>query len=607
MRKLFSGGAPAFRPSHVGAAALLVLCLAAGAASAADPVVELSTAQEKALGIETAVLRAGSGGEIAGLAAQVVVPNSQIHLVAAPVAGLVERIPVAVNGSVRAGQVLARILSPALAELQRGFVQASVQAQLAADNLQRDEALYRDGIIAESRLRATRGQHAEASAVLTERRQALHLAGVPEGAIARLASGQAQGAAIEVRAPADGVILEQMVAIGARVDAATAMFRLAKLEPLWLEIQAPVSSLARVRIGAAATVPAALPIDAFPDVSSTQVEIIVKAPGMTPEEVETRIVAPIEVEMPGIPKQRVVRSIAKYAIASIVIDFEDGTDIYWARQQVTERLNGVLPDLPPGTSGGLAPITTPQGEMFMFTIEGGNLSLAERRTLLDWTIRPRLRTVPGVADVNALGGLVRAFEVIPNTAALAARGMQIAELERALASGNRNDGAGRLADGEESLLVRAEGSIRTLDDVRAIVVGERDEIPVRIGEVADVRIGSVTRYGMVTRNGEGETVQGLVLSLRGANARDIVAGVRARLAELAPQLPPGVKTEVFYDRGQLVERAVGTVSRALIEAIVLVVILLVLFLGDLRAAIVVAATLPLAALVTFILMDRSSA
>lgn len=257
MRKLFSGGAPAFRPSHVGAAALLVLCLAAGAASAADPVVELSTAQEKALGIETAVLRAGSGGEIAGLAAQVVVPNSQIHLVAAPVAGLVERIPVAVNGSVRAGQVLARILSPALAELQRGFVQASVQAQLAADNLQRDEALYRDGIIAESRLRATRGQHAEASAVLTERRQALHLAGVPEGAIARLASGQAQGAAIEVRAPADGVILEQMVAIGARVDAATAMFRLAKLEPLWLEIQAPVSSLARVRVGAAATVPAA--------------------------------------------------------------------------------------------------------------------------------------------------------------------------------------------------------------------------------------------------------------------------------------------------------------------------------------------------------------
>ncbi len=379
---------------------------------------------------------------------------------------------------------------------------------------------------------------------------------------------------------------------------------LARLVALSLTQRLLVSALTLLLVIAGVQALSGLPIDAFPDVSSTQVEIIVKAPGMTPEEVETRIVAPIEVEMPGIPKQRVVRSIAKYAIASRVIDFEDGTDIYWARQQVTERLNGVLPDLPPGTSGGLAPITTPQGEMFMFTIEGGNLSLAERRTLLDWTIRPRLRTVPGVADVNALGGLVRAFEVIPNTAALAARGMQIAELERALASGNRNDGAGRLADGEESLLVRAEGSIRTLDDVRAIVVGERDEIPVRIGEVADVRIGSVTRYGMVTRNAEGETVQGLVLSLRGANARDIVAGVRARLAELAPQLPPGVKTEVFYDRGQLVERAVGTVSRALIEAIVLVVILLVLFLGDLRAAIVVAATLPLAALVTFILMDQ---
>ncbi len=257
MRKLFSGGSPSVRPRHMGVVALLILCRIAGAASAADQVVELSAAQEKALGIETAVLIAGSGGEIGGLAAQVVVPNAQMHLVAAPVAGLVERIPVAVNGSVRAGQVLARILSPALAELQRGYVQASVQAQLADDNLQRDEALYRDGIIAESRLRATRGQHAEASAVLTERKQALHLAGVPEGTIARLASGQAQGAAIEVRAPADGVILEQMVAIGARVDAATAMFRLAKLEPLWLEIQAPVSSLARVRVGAAATVPAA--------------------------------------------------------------------------------------------------------------------------------------------------------------------------------------------------------------------------------------------------------------------------------------------------------------------------------------------------------------
>lgn len=348
-----------------------------------------------------------------------------------------------------------------------------------------------------------------------------------------------------------------------------------------------------------------LPIDAFPDVSTTQVEIIVKAPGMTPEEVETRIVAPIEIEMLGIPRQRVLRSIAKYAIASLTIDFTEGTDIYWARQQVNERLAGVMADLPAGVSGGLAPITTPLGEMFMFTIEGGDLSLAERRTLLDWVIRPRLRTVPGVADVNSLGGYVRAFEVVPDTVALAARGIPMAALQRALEANNRNDGAGRLTESEEALLVRAEGNIRTLDDVRAIVVAERNAIPVRVAEVAEVRIGTLTRYGSVSRNGEAEAVQGLVLGLRGANARRVVEGVHDRLAEIAPQLPKGVVTRVFYDRGHLVERAVDTVSRALLEAIILVLVLLFLFLGDLRASLVVALTLPLAALATFILMDRA--
>ncbi len=348
-----------------------------------------------------------------------------------------------------------------------------------------------------------------------------------------------------------------------------------------------------------------LPIDAFPDVSTTQVKIIMKAPGMTPEEVESRIVAPIELEMPGIPNQRILRSMSKYGIADITIDFVEGTDIYWARQQVNERLNSVLADLPPGVSGGMAPITTPLGEMFMFTIEGGDLSLAERRTLLDWTIRPRLRTVPGVAEVNALGGFVRAFEVVPDSAALSARGIPLMELERALMANNRNDGAGRLADGEEALLVRSEGSIKTLDDVRAIVVSERSAIPVRVGEVAEVRIGTVTRYGVVTKDGRSEAVQGLVLGLRGANARQVIEGVRARLAEIAPLLPPGVKTEVFYDRGNLVERAVGTVTEALLEAIVLVLILLVVFLGDWRAALVVATTLPLAALITFILMGQT--
>lgn len=345
-----------------------------------------------------------------------------------------------------------------------------------------------------------------------------------------------------------------------------------------------------------------LPIDAFPDVSSTQVKVIIKAPGMTPEEIEARITAPIEVEMLGIPNQKILRSVTKYGLTDITLDFMDGTDIYWARQQVAERYNNITGDLPPGISGGLAPITTPLGEMFMFNIEGGDLSLMERRSLLDWVIRPALRTLPGVADVNTLGGLVRSFEVVPNGMALRARGIGLDELQTVLETNNRNDGAGRLTDGEEVLLVRSEGTIKTLDDLRAIVIASRDGTPVRVGDVAEVRIGSLTRYGVVTKDGKGEAVQGLVLGLRGANAQQVVEGVRAKLAELAPALPKGVKTEVFYDRGSLVERAVGAVSEALLEAIVLVVILLILFLGNLRAALVVALTLPLAALVTFIMM-----
>ena len=347
-----------------------------------------------------------------------------------------------------------------------------------------------------------------------------------------------------------------------------------------------------------------LPIDAFPDVSSTQVKRIMKAPGMTPEEVEARIVTPIELEMLGIPNQRIMRSISKYAIADITIDFNDGTDIYWARQQVAERLNNAQRDLPPSASGGLAPITTPLGEMFMFTVEGNNVSLEERRTILDWMIRPALRTLPGVADVNSLGGLVRSFEVVPDHNALASHGISFAMLQQAVEANNRNDGAGRINDGDEALLVRAEGSIHTLQDLRNIVIASPSGNPIRVGDVALVRIGSMTRYGVVTKDGKGEAVEGLVLGLRGANAQKVVAGVQAKLLKLAPTLPKGVTTRVFYNRGSLVSRAIGTVSKALTEAIVLVMVLLVLFLGNLRAAVVVAITLPLAVLITFILMQQ---
>ena len=345
-----------------------------------------------------------------------------------------------------------------------------------------------------------------------------------------------------------------------------------------------------------------LPIDAFPDVASIQVKVIMKAPGMTPAEVESRIALPIEVEMLGIPKQRMLRSVSKYGIADVTIDFEDGTDIYWARQQVSERLAGISGDLPEGISGGMAPITTPLGEMFQFTVEGEGFSLEERRSLLDWVIRPALRSVVGVADVNALGGKVRSFEVLPDPVKMAAVGISTAQVKTAVMANNRNDGAGRLTEGDEVLLVRTEGNIRNQDDLRAIVVKSDKGMVIRLGDVAQIREGSVTRYGVVTKDGKGEAAEGVVLGLAGANAQKVVQSVAQKLEDLKPTLPKGIEIKVFYNRADLVEKAVSTVSKALLEATVFVLVLLGAFLGNLRAAVTVATVLPLSALATFILM-----
>lgn len=354
-------------------------------------------------------------------------------------------------------------------------------------------------------------------------------------------------------------------------------------------------------IGAGYTAFTKLPFDAFPEVSSPQVKIIMKAPGMTPEEVESRIIAPIETEMLGIPNKKLLRSTAKYGIADITVDFNEGTDIYWARAQISEKLNGMMGSLPPTANGGLAPITTPLGEIFMFTVEG-NLTAAEKRTLLDWTIRPAIRTIPGVADLNSLGGEVKSYLIKPNYSMLGTLGISVKEVEEALAFNNKNDGAGRIHEGEEAFLVRSEGSIKTLEDIRAIVLRNTDGRIVRIGDVATIEIDKLTRNGVVTKNGTGEAVAGMVLSLKGANARDVTEQIKEKLSEI--KLPAGVTLDVYYDRSNLVNKSIWTVSKALIEAIVLVVILLLLFLGDIRAAITVAIMVPMAVLVTFILIRQ---
>ncbi len=345
-----------------------------------------------------------------------------------------------------------------------------------------------------------------------------------------------------------------------------------------------------------------LPIDAFPDISPVQAKVILKIPGMTPEEVEQRVVKPIEQELLSIPNKRIVRSVSKYGIADITIDFEEGVDLYWARQQVAERLGTILRDMPANVTGGLAPIATPLSEVYMFTIEGQAFSLAEKRHVLDWVIRPELRTIPGVADMNSLGGEVQTFEVIPSTAKMAALGVSMSDLRQALLANNSNDGAGRLTTGEEALVVRVQGAINTLEDLRLVRFKSSSNKLVQLDDVARVTVGSLTRYGAVTQNGQGEAVEGLVLSLRGVNARQLVKAVDVKLIEIASRLPKGMSIKTFYNRGELVTRASDTVIHALIEASILVCIILYVFLGGIRAALVVAVALPLSLLSTFVLM-----
>lgn len=345
-----------------------------------------------------------------------------------------------------------------------------------------------------------------------------------------------------------------------------------------------------------------LPIDAFPDISSPQVQVIVKAPGMSPSEVEQRITFAIEMEMQGLPMQRMLRSVTKYALSVVTIDFEDGTDVYWARQQVAERLNQVWAALPAGVDGGLAPITTPLGEIYMYRIEGEGYSNLELRVLQDWVIRPRLRTVEGVADVNSLGGEVRAFEVIPNPEALVAQGLNLDDLEKALANNNRNAGGDRINRENEVLLVRTVGNLQTIEDIRNVTVATRSGVPILVGSVADVRIGSLTRYGGVTNSAKGEAVTGLVLLRKGANSRTTVAGAKQELELIKKALPEGVKIVPFYDRSELVTKAVSTVEKALTEAVILVLLVLIVMLGNFRSALTVAIILPLAVLFTFLMM-----
>ncbi|MGL2433437.1 efflux RND transporter permease subunit [Helicobacter pylori] len=346
------------------------------------------------------------------------------------------------------------------------------------------------------------------------------------------------------------------------------------------------------------------PVDAFPDISPTQVKIILKLPGSSPEEMENNIVRPLELELLGLKGQKSLRSISKYSISDITIDFDDSVDIYLARNIVNERLSSVMKDLPVGVEGGMAPIVTPLSDIFMFTIDG-NITEIEKRQLLDFVIRPQLRMISGVADVNSIGGFSKAFVIVPDFNDMARLGVSISDLESAVRVNLRNSGAGRVDRDGETFLVKIQTASLSLEDIGKITVSTNLG-HLHIKDFAKVISQSRTRLGFVTKDGVGETTEGLVLSLKEANTKEIITQVYQKLEELKPLLPSGVSINVFYDRSEFTQKAIATVSKTLIEAVVLIIITLFLFLGNLRASVAVGVILPLSLSVAFIFIKLNN-
>jgi len=351
-----------------------------------------------------------------------------------------------------------------------------------------------------------------------------------------------------------------------------------------------------------------LPIDAFPDVTNIQVTVISQAATFSPLEVEQLVTYPIEQACAGLPHSTEVRSLSKFGLSMVTVVFEDGTDIYFARQMVMERMLSAREELPPAVESNLGPISTGLGEVYQYTLSSKNSENPERdlmelRSLQDWVIRPILRTVPGTAGVDSFGGHVRQFHVVADPAALRRYGLDLEELAGAVEANNGVAGGAYVERGGEQFVVRGDGWVRGLDDLRQTVVAYRDGVSVLLAQVAQVEIGSEIRQGAISRDGEGETVAGIVLMLRGASGREVVRGIEERLEVARKSLPDDVEIVPFYDRDELVETALGTVQKALLQGAVLVILVLLFFMGHVRSALLVALQLPLAAVATFLVMD----
>ncbi|MFA6294691.1 MAG: efflux RND transporter permease subunit, partial [Victivallales bacterium] len=345
-----------------------------------------------------------------------------------------------------------------------------------------------------------------------------------------------------------------------------------------------------------------LPIDAFPDVTNVQVMILSEAPGLAPVDVEQRVTYPLEIAMQGLPGVTQVRSMSKSALSQISIVFNDGTDIYFARQLVFERIASVRDSLPEGVEVELAPTSTGLGEIYQYTLESENHSAMELRTLQNWTIAPQLRVVPGVIEANSFGGFVKQYHVLVEPDRLLKYGITLNDVLEAIGKNNDNAGGNFLVKGWEQYYVRTVGLIDGMKDIENIVLKSADGTPVYLKDVAEVAIGPETRQGAVTRDGKGETVAGMVIMLKGANSKIVVESVKKQIARIQERLPAGVKINTFYDRTSLIEACTRTVRDAMFEGSIFVILVLFLFIAEFRTAMIVLVSLPLTFLISFIVM-----
>ena len=375
---------------------------------------------------------------------------------------------------------------------------------------------------------------------------------------------------------------------------------------LALRFRLVVIGLVLVLIAAGTWANSTINVDAFPDLTPNQVQVITVAPGLSPNEVENLVSYPMETAMMGLPRTTGVRAISKAGISVITVSYNDDVDMYFARAQVQQRMQDAAPGLPRGLQPTLGPPATPMGEVFQYLVESDSMSLMDLKNLQEYTIKPMLRTLPGVADVNSWGGMVQQFHVMADPTKLAGYNVTLADLEVALAANNGNFGAGYIENRGERFTVRGLGLLGDTTDIANVVVATRDGgTPVRVRDVATVTIGAMPREGAVSRDGRGETLSGMIVMLKGANGKQVVSLVQERLQDINPLMPKGVVIRPFYNQGEVVDRTTRTVYTNLLEGGLLVTLILFLFLRNVRASLITASVIPLSLLFAFILMKRA--